>query len=200
MNRTCKLVVLGDSGVGKTTIIHQYINDEFRADFKATIGADFSSKTIEIGEETIEFNIWDTAGEERFHSVGASFYRGVEAVILVYDITQHETFEHLQKWKDDLYSKSGIPISEEIPMIIFGNKADLEDQRQVAKYEVDQIGNANNIPVMEVSAKNGSNIEEGFKKIAELYLKASENAKKIEASSITLKVNQGQNQNKQCNC
>ena len=130
MEKTCKLIVLGDSGVGKTTIIHKYVYDEYRVDFKATIGADFSSKSIQISEnETLELNIWDTAGEERFHSIGAMFYRGVEAAILVYDITQVESFKHIIKWKNDLCLKAGLGNDEKIPIIVFGNKLDLANQR-----------------------------------------------------------------------
>mgnify|MGYP001153341496 CR=1 FL=1 len=100
-NRSCKLVVLGDSGVGKTTLIHKYVNNEFRADFKSTIGADFTAKEIVVENNyKIDLQIWDTAGEIRFHSVGAAFYRGTDACIIVYDVTSRDVarrFIH-KKW------------------------------------------------------------------------------------------------------
>ena len=187
MNRTCKLVVLGDSGVGKTTIVHQFTEGEFRADFKATIGVDFSSKTIEIGEDSVDLNIWDTAGEERFHSVGVAFYRGVEAVILVYDITQKETLDHLQKWKEELYINSGIPTSEEIPMIIFGNKADLEDQRQVSREAAEGYASSNMLDYIETSAFSGQNIGDVFDRVAHKLFNDAQNGKITTGPALKVK-------------
>lgn len=197
MEKTCKLVVLGDSGVGKTTIIHKYVYDEYRVDFKATIGADFSSKSIQISEnETLDLNIWDTAGEERFHSIGAMFYRGVEAVIFVYDITQLESFKHIVKWKDDLYAKSGITNEDNIPMIVFGNKVDLEDQRQVTKDEIQVMKQEYGLEVIEVSSKTGQGVEEGFKKIVDMIMSAHKEMKNISSyTNLTLTEN---NNNKSC--
>ena len=198
-NKSCKLVVLGDSGVGKTTLIHNYVNNEFRADFKSTIGADFTAKSIDVGNQTVDLQIWDTAGEIRFHSVGAAFYRGTDACILVYDITSHESFERLQMWQDDLYTKCGIDDRENFPLIVFGNKCDLEETREVAKEEAERWANDHsNASLIEVSAKSGLNIEDGFKRLISVFLEKSLVKKKMQ-EPITIKINTN-NSNKKCTC
>lgn len=173
--QTCKLIVLGDSGVGKTTIIHDFINQEFRADFKTTIGADFSSATCYVGDKQVELQIWDTAGEERFHSVGAAFYRGTDACILVYDLTHRHSFERLEVWRKDLIQKAGIERPEDFPFVVLANKADLEEQRQVGQAEAKAYMENKGCPLFEVSAKSGQNVEEAFQKVAELFVQYSVN-------------------------
>ena len=198
MEKTCKLIVLGDSGVGKTTIIHKYVYDEYRVDFKATIGADFSSKSIQKTEnETLELNIWDTAGEERFHSIGAMFYRGVEAAILVYDITQVESFKHIIKWKNDLCLKAGLGNDEKITIIVFGNKLDLANQREVTDDEIRTLKQEHDLDVVEISSKTGEGIEEGFKKIIDMFLE-SYNEKNAITSCSQLTLTENNNEKKGC--
>ena len=193
-----KLVVLGDSGVGKTTLIHRYVDNEFRADFKATIGADFNSKTIRVDGQDVDLQIWDTAGEERFHSVGAAFYRGTDGCILVYDVTQRESFNRLKGWENDLFRKSGID-AQDFPIVVFGNKADLQGQRQITAEEGEQYGIQNEVPVFEVSAVSGQNLDKGFEKLVEIFLKRAERVKK-DMEPITIKVKPGSNGGKEKNC
>ena len=187
-NRSCKLVVLGDSGVGKTTLIHKYVNKEFRADFKSTIGADFTAKEIVVDNNyKIDLQIWDTAGEERFHSVGAAFYRGTDACIIVYDVTSRDSFNRIKVWQEDLYTKSGVDDTANFPLIVFGNKKDLEESREVNFDEANQWSKANRIPVLEVSAKSGDNIEEGFRDIVKIFLEAQNEKNKMQ-EPISIKI------------
>ncbi|KAK8885953.1 GTPase activity protein [Tritrichomonas musculus] len=180
-NRSCKLVVLGDSGVGKTTLIHKYVNNEFRADFKSTIGADFTAKEIVVENNyKIDLQIWDTAGEIRFHSVGAAFYRGTDACIIVYDVTSRESFNRIKMWQDDLYTKSGVDDTANFPLIVFGNKKDLDDKREVTYEEASQWSKANRIPVLEVSAKSGENIEVGFQNIIKIFMEIQNEKNKMQ--------------------
>ena len=196
----CKLVVLGDSGVGKTSLIHRYVQNQFRADFKATIGADFNSKTINVANQEVDLQIWDTAGDERFHSVGAAFYRGTDACILVYDVTQRESFNRLKAWEQDLFTKSGID-QQDFPIVVFGNKADLEAQRQVSAEEGQQFGRQNDVPVFEVSAMSGQNLGVGFEKIVEVFLARAERVKKdTEPVTIKLKLDANNERKKDCSC
>ena len=167
---SCKLIVMGDSGVGKTTLIHSYVNNEFCEDFKATIGADFSSKTVTVDGVEIDLQIWDTAGEERFHSVGAAFYRGTDACLLVYDMTQPETFKRVSIWLDDIVSKAGISNIESFPLMLFGNKLDLAEQRGVPTSEAQAWADSKKCGFFEVSAKTQENVEEGFKQVLRKYL------------------------------
>lgn len=196
----CKLVVLGDSGVGKTALIHRYVQNQFRADFKATIGADFNSKTINVANQEVDLQIWDTAGDERFHSVGAAFYRGTDACILVYDVTQRESFNRLKAWEQELFAKSGID-QQDFPIVVFGNKADLEERRQVSAEEGQQFGRQNDVPVFEVSALSGQNLGVGFEKIVEVFLARAERVKKdTEPITIKLKLDAKNEGKKDCSC
>ncbi|CCW62560.1 unnamed protein product [Phytomonas sp. EM1] len=122
-----KIIILGDSGVGKTSLMQQYVNHRFDNRYKATIGADFLSKDIEINGQVVTLQIWDTAGQERFQSLGSAFYRGADACILVFDVTQTESFAHLSSWLEEFSIQAGSRDS-----VLIGNKIDLEERRRVS--------------------------------------------------------------------
>lgn len=192
----CKLVVLGDSGVGKTTLINYFVNEEYNADLKATLGVDFSSKTINVNNRFIDLQIWDTAGDVRFHAVSFSFYRGANACILVYDSTSVESFHNLSTWKDDLFAKGYIDDSEVFPILVFANKCDLTDNIQVTENDKKQWINETSIPIIEVSARTGLNIQKGFEQITKLYLD-NEN---ISKSIIPITLQLEDKKSNSCNC
>ena len=163
---------MGDSGVGKTTLIHSFVNNEFCEDFKSTIGADFSSKVINVDNTSIDLQIWDTAGEERFHSVGAAFYRGTDACLLVYDITQKNSFERVEVWLNDLLTKANVTNSESFPIVLFGNKSDLaEELRSVSTEDAENWAKLKNCGFYEVSAKTQNNVENGFQEVLRKFIK-----------------------------
>lgn len=194
--KTIKVVVLGDTGVGKTTLIHQFVNGEFVADFKATIGADFSSKNMTVDGQRICIQIWDTAGQERFHAVGATFYRGTDACILVYDCTQMDTFNRLNFWKEDLFTKTQMPPDPKFPIIIFSNKSDLTDQIQVNPGDAKQWAEQNGYPIFHVSAKTGENVQDGFLKIIQIFFaNARDTSNKPQ---MTLKLTETKKEQKSC--
>ena len=123
-----KIIIIGDSGVGKTSLIHRYVSTTFLQEFKPTIGAEFSNKEIEIDGRTVGIQIWDTAGEERYQSLGVSFYRGADCCAIVFDRSKRESFEHLDMWRDSFISH-GNPVDEDsFPFVIIGNKSDLKDE------------------------------------------------------------------------
>ncbi|KAJ8326937.1 GTPase activity protein [Batrachochytrium dendrobatidis] len=128
-----KVVVLGDSGVGKTALRNQFIHRQFVQSYKATIGADFVTKSVHVESlsKTVSLQIWDTAGQERFHSLGVAFFRGADACILVYDTTNTSSLDHLETWMRDFLRQAGISNPAEFPFIVVGNKIDLTADRTV---------------------------------------------------------------------
>lgn len=171
--KSCKVIILGDSGVGKTTLIHSFIAKEFRADFKATLGADLSSKVCVIDGQTVEVLLWDTAGTERFRSMGSVYYRGAEACIFVYDIGSRLSFEHLTSWQQELVDAADIDSLETFPCVLLANKSDLEDQRQVCAEAALAWADAFHCPHFAVSAKTGENVEAAFIKLIQRFLEES---------------------------
>lgn len=129
-----KIIILGESGVGKTAILNKYVNGKFIEEHKATIGADFMTKDILNDEKNnITLQMWDTAGQERFQSLGFSFYRGADACILVYDITNEQSFMKIEEWRSTFISQIGIDNPHLFPFLLLGNKMDKESQRKVKK-------------------------------------------------------------------
>ena len=156
-----KIIIIGDSNVGKTNILTKYLKNEFDPNSKPTIGVEFATKQFTIKDNIIKTQIWDTAGQERYRTITSSFYKGAKGCLLVYDITRKESFENIDKWISDIKSTS----EENLSIILLGNKCDLEAQRKVSKEEAEEKSQLYNMAFMETSALYGTNIERAFNEL-----------------------------------
>merc|ERR1712147_378899 len=154
-----KVIILGDSGVGKTSLMHQYVSKKFSNQYKATIGADFLTKEVQVEDRLVTMQIWDTAGQERFQSLGVAFYRGADCCVLVYDVTAPTTFKNLESWRDEFLIQASPRDPENFPFVVIGNKVDLADSRTVTtKRAMQWCQEKNNVPYFETSAKEAVNV------------------------------------------
>ena len=153
-----KVVVVGDSGVGKTNLIKRFITNTFSENSKATVGVEFISKSYKINNQVFKIEIWDTAGQERYKSITAAYYKGAKGALIVYDTTQKTSYENINKWMVEIKDKA----SKDMKLMIIGNKTDLKDSRQVETNEALQKAKDLEAPLMETSAKDGSNVREAF--------------------------------------
>lgn len=161
-----KVIILGDSGVGKTSLMNQYVNRKFSNQYKATIGADFLTKDVMIDDRLVTMQIWDTAGQERFQSLGVAFYRGADCCVLVYDVTNANSFKSLDSWRDEFLIQASPRDPESFPFVVLGNKIDLENRAVSTKRAQTWCQSKNDIPYFEVSAKEAINVEQAFQTIA----------------------------------
>ncbi|GMH39247.1 hypothetical protein BSKO_07145 [Bryopsis sp. KO-2023] len=169
-----KVIILGDSGVGKTSLMNQYVNKKFSSQYKATIGADFLSKEVQIDGSLVTLQIWDTAGQERFQSLGVAFYRGADCCVIVYDVNSNKSFENLEHWKEQFLLQADPANKDTFPFVILGNKIDQdpEQNRAVSEYKARRWCSSNGgIPHFETSAKEGVNVDSAFETIARNALK-----------------------------
>jgi len=165
-SRMFKYIVVGDSAVGKSCLLLQFVDKKFEDQHELTIGVEFGSRTITIDNCQVKLQIWDTAGQEKFRSITRSYYRGAAGALLVYDITRRETFEHLSNWIEDCKKYS----SQNIVVMLIGNKSDLESSRQVTTAEGQSFAEKHGLYFKETSAKTAENVDEAFIKTAqEIY-------------------------------
>jgi small GTP-binding protein len=161
--KALKIVMLGDTTVGKTSIINSYLNKDFTQDMLSNIGIDKNNKKIKMKDgNEIKLVIWDTAGQERFHSVATSTIKSAQGVIVSFDLTNEKSFKNLSRWLDDIKENNN-----KIPILLFGNKCDMLEERVVEEKDIDIFVSRNKLIYYETSAKDNINIEEGFTKIAE---------------------------------
>ncbi|KAF3781069.1 Ras-related protein [Nymphaea thermarum] len=153
-----KIVLIGDSAVGKSQILARFARDEFSLDSKATIGVEFQTRTLVIQHKNIKAQIWDTAGQERYRAVTSAYYRGAVGAMLVYDITKRQTFDHIPRWLEELRSHA----DKNIVIILAGNKCDLEDQRVVPAEDAQEFAQREGLFFLETSALNATNVESAF--------------------------------------
>ncbi|XP_023687739.1 ras-related protein Rab-5B-like [Paramormyrops kingsleyae] len=157
-----KLVLLGESAVGKSSLVLRFVKGQFQEYQESTIGAAFLTQSVCLDDTTVKFEIWDTAGQERYHSLAPMYYRGAQAAVVVYDITNAETFARAKTWVQELQRQA----SPNIVMVLAGNKADLSGKRTV-EYEGAQVyADDNSLLFMETSAKTGMNVRDLFLAIA----------------------------------
>ena len=157
-----KTVLLGDSGVGKSSLVLRFVTDTFRPYSESTIGASFLTKILLVNEKQSKFFIWDTAGQEKYHSLAPMYYRGAQVAIIVYDITNKNSFLTLKRWVKEL-KLHGPP---DILIAIVGNKSDLSGNRKVSYNQAKAYADEINVLFIETSAKNNSNINELFTNIS----------------------------------
>ncbi|XP_074633589.1 ras-related protein Rab-6A [Acropora palmata] len=160
--RKFKLVFLGEQSVGKTSLITRFMYDSFDNTYQATIGIDFLSKTMYLEDRTVRLQLWDTAGQERFRSLIPSYIRDSSVAVVVYDITNYNSFQQTAKWIDDVRTERG----SDVIIMLVGNKTDLSDKRQVTTEEGQRKANELNVMFIETSAKAGYNVKQLFRKVA----------------------------------
>jgi len=164
-----KLILIGSSGVGKTSILQRYIQKIFNDDYTCTIGVDFFMKSMKIDDKLIKLQLWDTAGTEKFKSITTGYYRGANAAFIVFDLTSRKSFESVSEWIENYYKFSNPDYERHV--ILIGNKSDLKNERIITEDEIDDFVKLNKIKYFETSAKNGENIDECFLFIAEKLMK-----------------------------
>ncbi len=158
-----KVVLLGDTSVGKSCLANRFVNDSFFEFQEPTIGAAFMTRNLEVGNYNIRYEIWDTAGQERYRSLAPMYYRGAMAAVVVYDITQEDSFKGAKTWIHEIKKKG----RNDCIIVLVGNKSDLEDKRKVQKEGVYEYVHNEKILYFEASAKSGDNVEHIFYIIGE---------------------------------
>ncbi|KAM5306578.1 ras-related protein Rab-8A [Desmodus rotundus] len=153
-----KLLLIGDSGVGKTCVLFRFSEDAFNSTFISTIGIDFKIRTIELDGKRIKLQIWDTAGQERFRTITTAYYRGAMGIMLVYDITNEKSFDNIRNWIRNIEEHA----SADVEKMILGNKCDVNEKRQVSKERGEKLALDYGIKFMETSAKANINVENAF--------------------------------------
>ncbi|XP_060186200.1 ras-related protein Rab11D [Lycium barbarum] len=153
-----KVVLIGDSAVGKSQILARFARNEFSLDSKATIGVEFQTRTLVIQHKSVKAQIWDTAGQERYRAVTSAYYRGAVGALLVYDITKRQTFDHMPRWLEELRAHA----DKNIVIMLIGNKTDLEDQRAVPTEDAKEFAQKEGLFFLETSAMEGRNVEDAF--------------------------------------
>merc|ERR1711892_204517 len=180
-----KYIIIGDTGVGKSCLLLQFTDKRFQPVHDLTIGVEFGARMINIKDQQIKLQIWDTAGQEAFRSITRSYYRGAAGALLVYDITRRDTFNHLTTWLEDARQHS----NSNMVIMLIGNKSDLEARRDVKREEGEAFAREHGLIFMETSAKTAANVEEAFINTArEIYDKIQEGVFDINNEANGIKI------------
>ena len=162
-----KLVIIGNSGVGKSCLLLRFADDTFTENFYSTIGVDFRFKCLEIGERKCKLQIWDTAGEERFKTVTSAYYRGADGIIIVFDQTDRESFDNVENWIEDISKYS----TDEPVKIIFANKDDVKiEKKKIDNIDITELEKKTGLEVIKTSAKTGEKVNYAFEKLTQKLL------------------------------
>ena len=181
-----KIVLIGDTSVGKSCLLTRFADDQFTDNYVTTIGVDFRFKTMIVMDKIIKVQVWDTAGEERYRSITNAYYRGAEGILIVFDLTNEESFKSIQNWINEVTVFTG----KDVIIICLGNKSDLKSE--ISKNTIDEFKKKTNLEIFNVSAKTGEGVEEAFKHIIELLIKKNTD-KKEENNAINLTPNTNNN-------
>ena len=165
-----KVILIGDSGVGKTNIMSKYLKNQFMENSKATVGVEFGSKLFNHQGHKIKAQIWDTAGQEKYKAITGAYYKGSKGAFIVYDITRKDTFASIERWVNDLKATS----DPKLTIILIGNKNDLDDKREVSKDQGEEKAKSFGCAFLETSAFSGDNLDKAFElMVKEIYEKFS---------------------------
>ncbi|CAD8097094.1 unnamed protein product [Paramecium sonneborni] len=173
-----KLLLIGSSGVGKSCMLMRYVDNNFTNNFYNTIGVDFKIKSIFLENKNIKLQIWDTAGQDRFRTITCNYYRGAHGIIIVYDITDRESFDSVKMWMSEIDKYA----QDDVIRMLIGNKCDMEDKRTVSYEEGETLAKQLKLQFLETSAKQSTNIEESFLTIGKNILEKSQNSLKADSN------------------
>ena len=194
-----KVLLLGNSNVGKSSLFLRFVDDIWNDTFVPTIGVDFKIKTFEIDSKKIKMQIWDTAGQERFKNIISSYYRGAHGILLLYDITDKDSFKNLNNWLIEIERNA----SKNVLRILIGNKCDLEDKREISFNQGKEFADTYGLKFIETSAKKNLNVNEAFETLGRELMNASEDKKIVKQKQnkkISVAQAQDLNVNKKTGC
>ncbi len=169
-----KTLIIGDSSVGKSNLLLRFSDNVFHDTFLPTIGVDFKIKNVSVYDKSIKLNIWDTAGQDRFKTITQAYYKGAHGIVVVFDITDRTSFEHVSNWFSEIKKNAG----EGVVKILVGNKADLSESRAVQVSEAEELAKSLGVHYLETSAKTGENVDQVFTNLSkQIYDTLPENEK-----------------------
>ncbi|CAO1615036.1 unnamed protein product [Jaminaea pallidilutea] len=181
-----KVVLIGDSGTGKSNLLSRFTRNEFSLESKSTIGVEFATRSIAVDSKTVKAQIWDTAGQERYRAITSAYYRGAVGALLVYDISKHSSYVNVSRWLKELRDHA----DSNIVIMLVGNKSDLRHLRAVPTEEAKSFAAENNLSFIETSALDASNVEQAFQNIlTEIYRIVSNKA--LQSSDEVIKPSGG---------
>ena len=191
------IMLLGDSSVGKSSILKRYSKNQFSPNFISSIGVDFETKILKINNQNINVSIWDTAGQERYKVLSKNYYNQSDGFVIVYDITKKETFFNVKKWIEEINDSC----SEYNKTVIVGNKSDLEEDRQIKKEDGKKLAQDHNLNFFEISALKGHNIDKAFDCLIKIILKdikSKESNESNRTSKLTIQSHRKYNNKRKC--
>ena len=195
-----KVLLLGNSDVGKSSMLLRFVDSVWNDAFTPTIGVDFKVKTLEINNKRVKMQIWDTAGQERFRTVVSTYFRGAHGILLLYDVTNKDSFKNLENWLIEIEKNS----NQKVLKILIGNKCDLTEDREITTEEGQTFANRNGMEFMETSAKMNTNVSEAFTTLGKLMIefnsKTNTNQGQKSGEVKTLKSNSGKDLKKKKKC
>jgi Ras-related protein Rab-1A len=190
-----KLLLIGNSSVGKSSLLVRFVDDVWEENFVPTIGVDFKLKTLDVNGKKVKLQIWDTAGQERFKNITASYYRGGNGVLVVYDITDRDSFTNLTSWLIEIEKNA----NKNVFKLLIGNKNDLESERKVTTEEGKEFADSNGMKFIETSAKTADKVYEAFELLTKEIIKNNLNKDKVITNKATerkIELNKGADLNK----
>jgi Ras-related protein Rab-1A len=161
-----KVVMIGDSGCGKSSLLKRFTHDEFVGSYISTIGVDFEVRTMNIDSKTVKLQCWDTAGQDRFRTITTSYYRGAQAIVIVFDVTNMESFRAVPRWLDEVRRYA----TKDVDIVILANKCDMEKRRVVTDAHIEQLSRVMDIPVLHTSAKSAVGVTDAFETLGSRFL------------------------------
>lgn len=192
-----KLLIIGDSGVGKSSLLLRFADNTFSGNYITTIGVDFKIRTIEVDGERVKLQIWDTAGQERFRTITSTYYRGTHGVIVVYDVTNGDSFANVKRWLHEIDQNCDV-----VNRILVGNKNDDPERKVVLTEDAQRFADQMGIQLFETSAKENINVEEMFNAITRMVLRSKQEQKERQqlTHDSTIKLQKGAQRSKRKCC
>ena len=198
----CQLLIIGDSTVGKTSILSRFANGTFNSNYLATVGLDNFTKDETIDDKNVRIKICDTAGQERYKALTKGFFRNAQGIMIVYDVTNQESFENLKNWIQSIKDNMGNDFLERIPIVIIGNKID-SDEREIKTEDGETFCKQQNYPFFEMSAKTGENVDSTIRFLVKKVIDLNSDNKEGNNDNNNIKINTEEHKKKEksgCAC